>query len=125
MEIRPRTVFNTYLFIRIVCQAIEFRREHAIPFRLLTDPSLDSYQAMELRRSMFAAFRPPKVRSLIRVWKSGIKSGPVMGDGLQHGGTFVITPDSEVVFSYIARTADDHAEPEQILEALHQAQKTA
>ena len=106
-------------------QAIEFQRDHSLPFRLLSDPSLDSYHAVELRRSMFSAYRPPRLRSLFRVWRSGIKGGAVQGDGLQHGGTFVITPNSEVVFSHIGRRIDDRADPEEILDALRLALKTA
>ena len=86
--------------------------------RLLTDPDLSGYKAMELRRSLFASARPRTFLQGFRLSRRGIRGGKRQGDSLQQGGAFVITPDHEVPYRYFSKTPDDHADAEDILEAL-------
>ncbi len=86
--------------------------------RLLTDPDLSSYKAMELRRSLFANVQPVTFLQGFKLAREGIHGGKRQGDSLQQGGAFVITPDHQVPYRYFCKTPDDHANAQEILEAL-------
>ena len=86
--------------------------------RLLTDPDLSSYKAMELERSLFASVRPRTFLQAFKLARQGIHGGKRQGDSLQQGGAFVITPDHQVPYRYFCKAPDDHADSEDILEAL-------
>lgn len=90
--------------------------------RLLTDPDLTSYRAMQLKRSLFASVQPKTFLQGFRLSRRGIRSSKRQGDSLQQGGAFVITPDHRVPYSYFCKTPEDHARPEDILEALREVQ---
>ncbi len=90
--------------------------------RLLTDPDLTSYKALELKRSLFASFQPRTFLQGFKLSRRGIRGTKVEGDSLQQGGAFVITPDHQVPYIYFCKRPEDHARPEDILEALRKIQ---
>ena len=90
--------------------------------RLLTDPDLTSYKAMELKRSLFAVSQPRTYLRGFQVSLRGFRGARLQGDSLQQGGAFVITPDHDVPFSFFASRPDDHADSKRILETLDSLQ---
>lgn len=90
--------------------------------RLLTDPDLSSYKAMELKRSLFTNVQPRTFLLGFKLARQGIRGGKQQGDSLQQGGAFVITPDHQVPYRYFCKTPDDHANVEDILEALRKTE---
>lgn len=99
-------------------QAADFQAEFLQDVRLLTDPSLTGYKAMELKRSLFSNLRPKTFLRGFSLRGTGFSGKGRQGDSLQQGGAFVITPSHEVIFSYFSKTPEDHADPEKILESL-------
>ena len=86
--------------------------------RLLTDPNLTSYNAMELKRSLFAVSQPRTYLRGFQVSLRGFRGAKRQGDSLQQGGAFVITPDHDVPFSFFCSRPDEHADSRAILETL-------
>lgn len=99
-------------------QTRAFRDELGIDFPLLTDPSLRSYRAAGLRRSLAATLHPGLVMNSVRAFKKGFRQKWVQGDPWQQGGVFVLAAGGEVVFEQRSTTAGDHADPAAILAAL-------
>lgn len=99
-------------------QAAAFAQERQIDFTLLTDPGRRSYQAAGLRRDFGSTFGLKTVRNASKAMKQGFRQGSVQGDPWQQGGAFVITPQDEVLFSYISSAGGDHPEPQDLLASL-------
>ncbi|MEM6795559.1 MAG: AhpC/TSA family protein [Acidobacteriota bacterium] len=99
-------------------QAKEFAEERALPFPLLTDPGRRAFKGAGLRRDVGSTFNLKAVRSAKRALKAGFRQGSVQGDPWQQGGAFVITPDHEVLFSYISGSGGDHPDPRDLLASL-------
>jgi hypothetical protein len=85
---------------------------------ILTDPSLEAYKAMDLRRGLGSTFRPSIIKHGIRAWKSGHKQGRTQGDAMQLGGVFVIDASGTIGFSQRSTEAGDHASINDVLAAL-------
>ena len=98
--------------------AIFFDAQLEREIRLLTDPDLSSYKAMELRRSLYSVSQPKTYFAGFRLGLRGGRGSKRQGDSLQQGGAFVITPDHEVPFSFFSTTPEEQADNEDILEAL-------
>ena len=90
--------------------------------RLLTDPDLTSYKAMELKRSLLAVSQPGTYLRGFQMSLLGLRGAKRQGDSLQQGGAFVITPDHEVPFSFFCNRPDEHADSRAILETLDSLQ---
>ena len=86
--------------------------------KLLTDPDLTSYKAMELKRSLFAVNQPRTYLRGFQVSLRGFRSARLQGNSLQQGGAFVITPDHDVPFAFFSKRPDEHADSAAILETL-------
>jgi len=99
-------------------QACEYKQRESLPFRLLVDPKLIGYQAMELKRRVLAGFRPRTFFRLARTWRAGFRGGPVDGDAYQLGGLFVIARNSEVRYAHVSQEPGDEPPIEDILETL-------
>ena len=87
-------------------QACEYKLRESLPFRLVVDPKLVGYQAMELKRSLRAGFR----------------DGPVKGDADQLGGLFVIASDGEVRYAHVSHEPGDEPPVEDVVETLRRMQ---
>ena len=95
-----------------------FREKTGYTGTIFTDPSLETYQAAGLLRSVVATVHP---RSIIRGLKAATEGrfqGRTRGDAWQQGGALVINPAGEVLFSYQARESSDNVEPQALLDAL-------
>ena len=96
-----------------------FAQRTESPFRVLVDPQLVGYQAVELQTKLFGGFRVQTLPRMLRAFRQGFRSLGVQGNPHQLGGTFVITTDNDLVYSYISRTLDDRGKPDEIVDALH------
>ena len=99
-------------------QGASFQERTETPFRVLADPELVGYRAMELESKLFGGFRPQTPWRALRVWLAGFRGHGTQGDPHQLGGVFIITPDHEVVYSYTSKTLDDRVDPREIVKAL-------
>ncbi|MEM1246367.1 MAG: peroxiredoxin-like family protein [Acidobacteriota bacterium] len=101
--------------------ARRYAEEEQLPFRLLVDPQLVGYRAMELRQSVLANYSPRVVPRLIQALREGFRQGKAYGVKDQLGGVFVISPLAEVVYAHRSRTVGDEPPPDEILRALRRA----
>jgi peroxiredoxin len=90
--------------------------ERTVP--LLTDPSRNSYCALEMRRGLSSALTPAVLARAFRAWRAGFRQSRAAGDPLQQGGVVVIAAGGVERFRYISQNAGDHPPPAQILRAL-------
>ena len=103
-------------------QACEYKLRESLPFRLVVDPKLVGYQAMDLKRSLRAGFRPRKFFRLARALRAGFRGGAVEGDADQLGGLFVIARDGEVRYAHVSHEPGDDPPVEDILDSLRRIQ---
>jgi hypothetical protein len=103
-------------------EARAFRDEQKMVVPLLTDPSRQSYCALQMRRGLASSLAPAVLVRGLRALGAGFRQSRVAGDPLQQGGVVVIAPGGVERFRFISRDAGDHPTPAQILSAL-QAQR--
>ncbi len=101
--------------------ARRYAQEEDLPFRLLVDPQLIGYGAMELRRSILANYSPRVVPRLFRAVREGFRPGKAYGQTDQLGGVFVISPLGDVLYAHASESLGDEPPPERILQALRGA----
>lgn len=101
--------------------ATDFRERNQLDFPLLVDPDLEAYAAAGLRRGVGSALNPRVLGNAWRAMRGGHRQGKTQGDPWQQGGAFVISPDAQVHYQQISRTAGDHADPAELLAALRRA----
>jgi len=99
-------------------QAARFQEEKELRFPLFTDPDLVAYEAAGLKRGLASTFNLGVVKNAFRAMKEGQKQGAVQGDPWQQGGAFVITPQEEVLFSYVSQEGGDHPDPRDLVASL-------
>lgn len=99
-------------------EARMFRDEEKLAVPLLTDPTRQSYCALQMRRGLASVLSPGALTRGVHAWRAGFRQSPVAGDPLQQGGVVVIAPGGEERFRFISRHAGDHPTPVQILTAL-------
>ena len=101
--------------------ARRYAEEEGVPFRLLVDPQLVGYRAMELRRSVLANYNPRVLPRLVQALREGFRQGKAYGATDQLGGVFVISPLDEVVYAHRSQSVGDEPPPDEILRALQRA----
>ncbi len=101
-----------------VASVAAFRRELALPFRMLADAKQESYRLYGLPRGGLSAVAGP------RVWWRGLKSilsfgaGRIIGDPMQLPGSFVIDRAGVILQSHHAANSADWLSTEELLAAL-------
>ena len=85
---------------------------------LLVDPEMRAYRAAGLKREAWRVLRPHTMLHLVRALGKGNAQSRVLGDPWQLGGTFVVSPSGEVLFSQVSQEPGDHADPARVLDAL-------
>jgi peroxiredoxin len=101
-------------------EAREFRDEQRLAVPLLTDPSRQSYCALEMRHGLPSVFTPAVLVRSLKALRAGFRQSRIAGDPLQQGGVVVIAPGGVERFRFISRSAGDHPAPRQILRALEE-----
>lgn len=99
--------------------AAHFRRRQNLELPLLADEQRASYKAAGAKVATFSELLGPKVmaKGLLTGARTGARQGRTLGHPAQLGGTLVITPAGEIVWSHMAQDASDNAAPEEILAA--------
>jgi AhpC/TSA antioxidant enzyme len=104
--------------------AAEFKAETGIPFRLLVSPDKAAYRAMDLKRGTNAEVLGLRaIRATPRALRGGGSWRLPRQDWHQLGGSFVIAPGGELVWSHRAAHSGDNAPSERLLAALATAQR--
>ncbi|MDQ3915373.1 MAG: AhpC/TSA family protein [Actinomycetota bacterium] len=105
----------------LTAMAADFKEKQGIPFPLLVDRRRETHRAFELQRGTLLEVAGP--RQVARGIKSFL-TGNVQGrpapkqDVLQLGGAMVIDRGGDVLYTHRARSADDNASADELLEAL-------
>ena len=100
-----------------------FKEDLGLDFPVYTDPSLRSFAAAGLQRSLRSTFNLGTVRGAIRAFKKGFRQQRTQGDPWQQGGVFVVLPPADLRFAYVSETAGDHPPNAAILGALPRPQE--
>ena len=88
-----------------------FAEERRLPFRLLTDPSLRTYDAAGAKRKILGALTPSVLRRGSEAHAGGFRQGATQGSVFQTGGGFLLYPDNTVGWSQISQVSGDHFDP--------------
>ncbi len=99
-------------------EALAFEVEQGLPFKLLTDPTGESYCAVNLRRGLGTALRPSVLARALRATIAGFHQTKTAGDPLQQGGVLVLAPGGHEVYRYVSSSAGDHPSMKAVLHAL-------
>jgi len=101
-------------------QAAQFRRRQGIQLPVLADEQRVSYKAAGAKMANATELLGPR-----SVWKgllAGARSRKIqtrtIGDSAQLGGSLVVGPDGDVVWSHMSANAGDNASPQEILAAV-------
>ena len=95
-----------------------FQEDYAGDIRVLTDPDLRTYQALEMKRSLASSLG---VRALMRgvgARRQGHKQAKIQGDATQQGGVYVIDTQGEFLYTFNSDHAGHHPELSDVLAVL-------
>ena len=96
-----------------------FRKHLGLEVPLYTDPSLETYRALALRRGLVRTLLNARTWGhAVRALAGGFFQGRTRGDPLQLGGVVVLHPDGTVAYRYASAEAGDHPPMAEILSAL-------
>ena len=101
--------------------AAHYKRRFAPDLEILADEKRESYKAMGFPRAGATQLIGPKslAKGLAR-GASGVGVGRVIGDVQQLGGTVVVQPGGEIVWTYYMRDASDTPNVDELVEALNE-----
>jgi hypothetical protein len=88
---------------------------------LLTDPTLQSYVAAGLKRSVLLTLGPRGWLPFIRTLRKGFRQGAIKGDPWQQGGAVVIAPGGRVLWRYVSTQPSDQPSVGSLLAPLRKA----
>jgi hypothetical protein len=105
--------------------AAHFRRRQGIGLPVLADEQRESYKAAGAKIATMGELLGPRVaaKGLMTTLRTGKTQGRTIGHPAQLGGSLVIAPGNQVVWSHMSEDAGDNATPEEILEALRSASR--
>jgi peroxiredoxin len=98
-----------------------FIEDFGVTTPVLTDPSLESYDAVGAKHGWLSGANPQTFLASLRAWRKGYRQTGTKGDRFQQGGVFVIMPDGSMPFRYVSRYAGDHPAPGTVVHALERA----
>lgn len=101
--------------------AAHFQQERAPEVRVFTDPTLESYKALGMKRSAAATLSPAALVAGARAMAHGHVQTSVEGDGWQQGGLYAIAEGGRIVYSRPNDNAGDRPDIDAALEALKAA----
>lgn len=92
-----------------------FREDTGYQGKLYTDPSLNTYKALNLKRSVGSLFGLKSVKEGFRAAASGYLQTEIQGDALQQGGAIIVGPGDVLHYVYRNSEAGDHAPIKEML----------
>ncbi len=95
-----------------------FREVTGYTGSIYTDPSLKSYDAAGLLRSVRATFGLRSISAGVKSFADGKRQGSRQGDAFQQGGALVINSAGEVLYSHQSSAGGDNVSPVDLIAAL-------
>ena len=95
-----------------------FKKDLAFEGPMYTDPSLETYRAAEMKRSVGRTLSLASAKKAIGALKGGFMQTRTRGDPWQLGGVVVINRDGEVTYRQASDHPGDHAPVEELLRAV-------
>jgi len=92
-----------------------FREDTGYTGKLFTDPSLKTYEVLNLKRSVGSLFGFKSLKEGIRAAASGYLQTEIQGDALQQGGAVIVGPGDVLHYVYRNSEAGDHAPVQEML----------
>ncbi len=99
-------------------QATAFARDEVPGVTVLTDPSLRTYRALDLRRGVLATLGPRSALAAASAFRRGHRQAATAGDAWQQGGLAVVAPGGRILFVQQNRDAGERPDVEGALAAL-------
>ncbi|OQX03534.1 MAG: hypothetical protein BWK80_55460 [Desulfobacteraceae bacterium IS3] len=97
-----------------------FREDTGYTGKLFTDPSLKTYEVLNLKRSVGSLFGFKSLKEGIRAAASGYLQTSIQGDTLQQGGAVIVGPGDVLHYSYRNSEAGDNPPVPEMLKACEQ-----
>jgi len=94
-----------------------FREDTGYRGALYTDPTLNTYKLLNLKRSMGSLIGLKSLKEGIRAAASGYLQTSIQGDTLQQGGALVAGPGDTLHYFYRNKEAGDHPPLKEMLNA--------
>ncbi len=95
-----------------------FAEERKLPFRLLTDPSLRTYDAAGAKRTLTGGLNPSVALRAVETYQRGHRQGASQGSLFQNGAGFLVLPGGAIPWCLVSKEAGDHFDPAAPLAAL-------
>ena len=97
-------------------QTTDFVNELRLPFPVLCDPSRDAYAAYgAIRMGISQMVNPKGAGAILGAVRNGHGGGKVVGDAMQLGGVWVISPNGTVLLARPSAYMGDHPSAEEII----------
>lgn len=103
-----------------VRMANAFVEETEFTGELYTDPDLNSYKALNFKKSsgLSSLFSAAMWKKAYQAFKRGFRQTKTQGDGKQLGGVLAIEPEEHVLYTHSESYPGDHASVESVLKAV-------
>ena len=95
-----------------------FRETTGFTGPIYTDPSLEVFQAAQLKRGIGTLLNLGAAMRTVGALRRGFRQGRTQGDATQQGGVLVIATDSRVLWHHVSNGPGDNAKPADIARAL-------
>jgi hypothetical protein len=95
-----------------------FREQTRYQGPIYTDPSLATFRAAELKRSVTSTLDPRSLGKALGAFARGQRQGLTQGDAWQQGGVLVVAPTGDIKWHHASERPGDNATGAQILAAL-------
>jgi len=95
-----------------------FRETTGFTGPIYTDPSLEVYNAAQLKRGLGTMLKLGAVAATVGSLRRGFRQGKTQGDATQQGGVLVIAPDGRILYHHISAYPGDNASPDTVRNAL-------
>lgn len=86
---------------------------------VVTDPTLQTHQAAELRRSFWSTLGPKGLLDQIRALIGGHSQNHIQGDNWQQGGAMLIDGDGNLVYYHVNESVTDHARSNELVDNIY------
>ena len=98
--------------------AARFQREQAPECAVFTDPSLETYRTLGMRRGVWATLAPTTLAAVAGALLKGRRQTSVQGDPWQQGGAYVVARGGTILYAHANRNAADRPDVDAALAAL-------
>lgn len=103
----------------------QFSRQVGLEGRVFTDPARILYRALGMKHGVLRVYNLESSRHLARATSAGFRNRGVLGDRWQLGGSVVIGPRGDILYSYRSEVAGDHGSVSDVLTALRRANRAS